>query len=1398
MIRSNRLRNFARKPRANRSLEFRTIPVVASLENRQLLAVPGDLVPGQLYTEASWYDSNGDTVEVKVINGSGGFTVALEGGAINHADVDTINLIGLADASSLIITVTPNELHIEAGPPFNRMFTSGYTNVRTITSIPDPNHPAAPISRIEGIQLSAALVANIGLSGVSIGNVSLDTGMTAFVDRVNTTTINQTLESGMYLPVTGLIDMGGIKAANIGSIVIDGVISAKTGNPNDPSQTNDFQGVIEVSGSIGSVVGLHSSLNGTIRAGTIGTVKVAAITGEIATPGDLAINLPAAFKGLISIGGHLNAGFPLADGKTMTGQIMAGGGISGIDPSVSDPLLFPDGFAGVVVNTSPVRGVANIVVDGIAAFRMISASSIGDITANEFTKLFNIEATTSIGRLESYLADLAGSIRAGTDIGDLKSALNVKANLIAGRNIGMITGVTGGISSEYILAGGDIAGIDVVQVEPVPTVITARGDLGDVHIRAGNWTALTKARKIGNITVDSGRLMMANFVSETSIGNIYVMVDAQQAILGGSFIAGTDIGFIEGYAHIGTSIFGALIQAGGHIAGVKGVAYGNIVVPPMPPGPVPPPIPGAADGIASVQIIGNSIGKIIGMGYLGRGIADSLITSTSWDIESIEGYGNGIGMTNLKVNAAENIGRIEGRVSASGIGIDGSTFSTDYGDIGEVIAQSGPLGGTALFNTNFDVAGTIGTIAAISNEDAISGVKADAGGFGTISVLARGGDLFSGITFSNFRSYTTGFGIIDVETKSLSGAAIDTSTFISAAGIGEIVATSYGGSTISGGIFDAVLDIGKIVAESRKSGPAIDTAKFTSRTGSIGKVDGITAIARGGDITANALSNSEFRAAVDIGAIKATAFGGTAISNSKFLADSDKDNIGRIWSIEARAEGRNLISSSGIVMSEFTGTAIGPIDARVTTVEGGSAISGSTFTAVTAIYDGFGNFDNKGTIGPITVSNASMTGQGNGIDTSKFQAGSAGSIGDISVTVDLGIGIVMSTFDTAISDLDQNLFTSTIGNVSVTTSRTSNFTKNVAGIESSTFRSNAGIASIVVNSVGSGVNASTFNADVDHGGLGDIPGPIGLIRVSVPGRNASAVVMSSFEGASIGSITVKLEANATTAMDALRGSTFKALSTSIGDITVVNAGLGYAIADSLFQAVKSIGNVTVTGDVINTQFIVTNSTIGNVYVKGKADQSLMMQAEYFGNITFELLVPAKVTLVLPKILTMGNLTVSADGSASANLSLSASTLVQAGNIDIDGQLALASNLLNVNSMGTFKAGSIAAVTGNIGMFIGSTSVTSSIGAIVIGQASGGSVQNTFRFGSYAGNPDAIVGTASGNAKTGQGAIIGNIRFVLNQVGRKPAVATKKQPVPKPVKLVKSVARPLPVARRKIR
>ena len=90
-----------------------------------------------------------------------------------------------------------------------------------------------------------------------------------------------------------------------------------------------------------------------------------------------------------------------------------------------------------------------------------------------------------------------------------------------------------------------------------------------------------------------------------------------------------------------------------------------------------------------------------------------------------------------------------------------------------------------------------------------------------------------------------------------------------------------------------------------------------------------------------------------------------------------------MFGINATSSGQNPRRPRGNCGFHVEGQLISSITVNVTDrEEGGPGIIGSTFTGRNAVYDGTGNFDNEGTIGPITVTHGSLS--GNGIDTSQF------------------------------------------------------------------------------------------------------------------------------------------------------------------------------------------------------------------------------------------------------------------------------------------------------------------------------------------------------------------------------------------------------------------------------
>ena len=1402
-------------------------PGLDPLEDRRLLAI----TPGQLYTDASFTDADGDTVRVQVSGAASsaqGFTVELAGLATDHADATRINLVGLTAVHGLQIVVTPTELSTSAGLGFNRIYSAGYTNVGFVSALSDSAHPASPIAALGGIQLSAAVVNSISLPGVAVGNISLDAGQAPFIDRINTTNNQQAADSTMYNPVTGLIDLGGIEAGSIDSLVINGAISAPTANPYDISVTNDFRSVINVSGAIGTVVGLRSSLSGAIRAASIGSVRVAAIAGEITTRNTaeaFSINLPANFKGFINSAGHLNLGFPLSDGALITGQIEAGGGISGSDKvSTTDPILVPAGYLGSLSNTSPVAGIASIAIDGVGQLGVSSASSIGNISADGFTGDFVVQAGTSIGSIDAGSGTLEGHLQAGTSIGNLKAVRNILGTIIAGGSLGSITTVEGNLESLSIIAGGDVGPLSLYQ-GMLGTSIVAGGNLGPISIPAGGISlSYLRGTDIGPITVTDGSIETTSIVATRDLASISTFGSiAGFGISDTSLVAGRNIGSILGQAHTGFGIELLKVEAGGSIASISGISYGEFGV-----------LAGA--GISQSNVVAADIGAVLGRSVGGSGIeATRIITRTvsgtaTGRIASIEGHGWQDGLLDVVAVAHTDIGSISGVSLVTGSGIRNGSFDANYGSIGQITAAAGADGGDGIFGTRFQASdeasgGILGitTSANANGFDAMNGATVYGRQIGAIVATVHGGLNGNGIVAGEIRAFSGPIDSITVDVRSINGIGIQDGLISASGDISRITVKTFNNSAILGGDFQSRGNFGAIYAESVKGGNAIENAIF-SAPGRIffapqededprGSFGTITAIAGGTSALSNAILDSTFTAIGDIGLITASSKGAGGIIGSTFTADSDGNydpaavsagqRTGTIAGITVVAAGRQLLASSGIVDSIFIAAGIGTISVDVQTVEGGDGISRSTFTARTAVYDGVGNFNNTGTIGDIVVKNAAdQLGTGNGITSGNFFAGAAGGIGNIRVTTASGSGIILSLFDASIltPDLDQGLYSSTIGTITVQTGRVANSTFLPAGITLSNFSSAAGIGNIAVDSIGSGITLSNFVADFDWTLNSNVRGDIGDITVRVPGRSASGVTASTFFGSSIGNITVRLTDNAAQGINAVAFSAFTAWNGTIGNVAILHSqtgfiyttlGVGYAVLTSAFTATVGIGSVTIQGRTLGAVFIVSGApvvrvarsagpaatSIGpvNITPDGSTDISFETTST-MGPLSF-VDAPAGTIITLKLAASaVGNIVVNALGSLNvADLNLTAKVLAL-GNLDVDGNLTMTAS--TAQSIGAITAGGNAVVNAPVATTLGhvtagGNATLTTPAATMIGNLSVGGMlslpqglPNLVQMGSFTvGSLEKVAKNVQIGAKTVAGTTIGAIQIGAANKGK---------------------------------
>lgn len=1431
------------------------------LEDRRLLAI----LPGQIVPSATYTDADGDTVSIAVtgplVTGSG-FSVELAGLALDNADATRINLSGLTAANGLQVVVTPTKLATQPGGNFSTLYSAGYTNIGFISNDVDPTAaaPALPMATLGGIQLSAAIVHSISLEGIAVGSITLDAGQAPYVDRINTQNNQQAADSKFYQPVTGLIDLGGITAASIETLAINGAISAPTGNPYDTSVTNDFRSVVNVAGRIGSVIGLRSSVSGAIRADSIGSVRVANIAGEITTRGvtDLAINLPSAFKGFINAGGHLHLGFPLSDGALITGQINAAGGISGSDKSSTvDTLFLPGGYAGSFTNTSTKTGIADIAIDGEGLLTVFSASSVGGISADAFGGDFLVEAGTSIGNIEAGQGGMEGHLQAGTDIGDIKTTRELLATMVAGGSIGTITTVAGSVQSPSIQANGSIGAI-TAYAGMLGTSIVAGGDVGLVRIANGDIElSYVRGRDIVGVEVVDGGMQTASFVAARDIGPITAFGSISGfGLQDVSLVAGRTIGLIDARAHTGYAIRLLKAEAGGDIAGVSGISYGEF---------------GSLDGagILESHIVAANIGAVYGRGVGGTGIEDTIIVArtaldaggaidrTRGRIGAVTGDGWLDGLLDVIVVAHTDIESITGTAIVDGSGINGGSFDANYGGIGQITAAGGAAGGYGILEARFqatDPDPKVGRIAGITTSananglDAMNGAKVYAGSIGPIRATVHGGLDGRGIVEGEIRAFSGGIDSVDVNVRSINGIGILDGKITASGDIGPLTVNAFNAAAISGGEFQSRGNFGDITATAEKGGNGIENAIFTAPgrifyddpvnpfldrdpMGSFGR---ITVSANGTSRLSNGIVGTTFSAIGNIGQVTVRTRGGTGILDSIFAADTDGDyepapspdrpgeTTGTIAGITVVAAGRNLVDSSGIVSSKFTAAMIGPMTVRIQTVEGGDGIVDSTFTARTAVYDGFGNFDNTGRIGAITVSNnADQLTSGSGIARSTFTAGAAGGIGDINVVTASGSGIVASAFDASIQgvvlDPDQNLFTSTIGNIVVTSGRTLNWTLVPAGITLSSFTAAAGIGTISVNSIGSGITGSIFEADFDWQLVNDVPGNVTGFDVRVPGRNASAVTGAIVGGAGIGFIDVRLTNAAENGLNAIATSTFTARSGAIGAINVVLSptGRGYAILTSTFYAWTGIGTISITGSTLGAVFIVAGQpvvvrsagvaaravppSIGAISLSGGrsydlaftspsalpglayrnapagAVLKLVVTAPSLGDVLIDAPTGVADLDISGTMTSLGSVT--ADGAVSiVSASVTAVGGVSAGggttlntpalqtltSLTVGGTLSLPQGLASLRQAGAFTANALASVSKNVR--IGSSSTLgSSIGQVRIATANRGKGVYQFAFATWPANPSkanpvAIVGgraivNATAKAQTANGVSI---------------------------------------------
>lgn len=484
--------------------------------------------------------------------------------------------------------------------------------------------------------------------------------------------------------------------------------------------------------------------------------------------------------------------------------------------------------------------------------------------------------------------------------------------------------------------------------------------------------------------------------------------------------------------------------------------------------------------------------------------------------------------------------------------INTSTAATKGSGIADIIVSGG------AGNFTVQSANSVGDLTATSFAGGMN-VTAGNGGIGDLTATAGGlgGTYTSGGTVGN----------VSVTGGALSGN-------ITAAGnVGNIAINTAATAGLTGAIISTAGNIGNVLAN------------ITGPTGGAALSGGLQADGTIGTITLTSLSQAAntvtglVAAGDGIGAILVTAAtSGDAVNGATFNANTDNDNTGAIPSITVTNSGTG---GDGIVGAAFAGTSIGNITAKITGVNGGDAIRTSTFATndIVETFVGSGVFNNFGKIADIIVVNSTTNGNGGGILGSTFTAGSAGSIGNISVQIPnangLGTGNAISgtLFAATNGAPNQTKFTSTVGTLTVLSTTLGDAVLNTSVL------ANNGTGAVNITAQATGANNLNINADQNADGTGNAA----ATTVTITGINGSGILGGSIVGANVGDITVTFPNSTTlgsTSGAGISGLAVQALTGTngnIGNITVgalANPAGGAGITGLTAAADGNIGTVT--------------------------------------------------------------------------------------------------------------------------------------------------------------------------------------------------------------------------------
>ena len=733
------------------------------------------VVPKDPFT---FLDQNGDTVKVS-LTGRGSLNVLLVGGALDNADIASIELIDTDLTSNLSVVITSKPRFDQSfGTDIGRIFTSGaQQHVGSITlgsniNLGDGVADALPDLRVTG-KMNTLILDDLAPNAfIKLGEgLPYDLPGTKTPDTYNNRpalTVGDVLGAGVNIEVLGDgtpegVGGGGFSKVVFKSWAFNGYLRTTQSIGSFLVQTGDFYGVLEV----------DKFSNGAETTASVGSMSVA--QGAWGSSGSEVEGNVGSFDAAAFLAGASITAGSIGSVKT-TGALAGTFILTDPDAAAVPTFTVNSDFTGRVVSAVSIKKL-KIKGDFTGS---LEAPSIGSITAFAFLGTAGVtDITTTAGKL-GLLTSTAGIVRDYTIVSDAAfSGIKVKLGKLGTSTVGIdnvhITATSiGSISVDLSTAKGS-TGVDLTGIRNSSFTTTATGIVKGTTGSIGKVTVKLKGGTDGdgtgiiNTTFDArvlagefGMGLLASTVN--SLGNVSVNLSG----FGGSSIGLDDAAF-EGDV-LGTTNVAVTRGTGASTArGVDGVTFtsdGAI-------GALSFSGDVTANMVTDLQVLAG--GKIAGLKVAAKtsafgSLVDSVIaagqslvvagtdkqqkaalTAASLGVVSISGS-----LTSSKIVAGANIGAVTVGASATdSLILAGAKLGGDFtiGDGNESYQRAAAITSVTVggaFTRSSIVAGIASTNATFGDADdalaAVAGILTQSSSIGALKFGAASGTNVTGST----------------------------------------------------------------------------------------------------------------------------------------------------------------------------------------------------------------------------------------------------------------------------------------------------------------------------------------------------------------------------------------------------------------------------------------------------------------------------------------------------------------------------------------------------------------------------------------------------------------------------------------------------------------------------